>query len=306
TGILTQAGADAGIMALDNPGGQPSEAETEVFSAYASNVIDLMPGLSAMLSVRVDRFSNTGYNQTAFSPKFGLVYQPLLDRVSLFANYMDGFSNLGPVGELTDGIPSVRALDAEHAKQLEFGSKWNLLGERLSATLSYYDIKVDNTALRIDTDATNYHYEQNGELRSKGFEATFTANPVEGLNLIIGYSYNDSELVEGAADFKGKRPESAGPMNLANRWASYRFSQGPLSGFGIGFGGNYAGENKIFHRNLGGTFTLPDYVILNQSLFYDTQDFRITLKLDNAGNTEYYKGWSTINPQGLRALSANF
>ena len=306
TGVLTQAGADVGIMALADPWALSREAEQEIFSAYASDVINLLPELSAMLSVRVDRFSNTGYNQTTFSPKFGLVYQPILDKVSLFANYMDGFSNLGPVTELTDGNPSIKALDAEHAKQFEFGSKLNLLGDRLSATLSYYDIKVDNTALRVDTDATNYHYEQNGELQSKGFEASITANPVVGLNLIFGYSYNDSQLVEGAADFKGKRPESAGPMNLANLWASYRFSQGALSGFGIGFGGNYAGENKIFHRNLGGTFTLDDYVILNQSLFYDTKDFRIGLKLDNAGNTEYYKGWSTINPQNLRSLSANF
>lgn len=306
TGVLTQAGADAGIMALDDPWGRSSEAEQETFSAYASNVTDLMPGLSAMLSVRVDRFSNTGYNQTTFSPKFGLVYQPLLDRISLFANYMDGFSNLGPVTELSNGTPSVRSLEAEHAKQLEFGTKWNLSGDRISATLSYYDIQVANTALRVDTDATNYHYEQNGELQSKGFEASIVANPVVGLNLIFGYSYNDSRLIEGAADFKGKRPESAGPMNLANLWASYRFSQGALSGFGFGFGGNYAGENKIFNRNLGGTFTLDQYVILNQSLFYDTEDFRIALKLDNAGNTAYYKGWSTINPQGLRTLSANF
>jgi len=306
TGVLTQAGADAGIMALANPGAVLSETDQEIFSAYASDVINLLPELSAMLSVRVDRFSNDGYNQTAFSPKFGLVYQPILDRVSLFANYMDGFSNLGPVTELVGGSPVNRALDPEHAKQFEVGTKWNLMGDKLSATLSYYDITVGNTALRVEVDATNYHYEQNGELQSQGFEASITANPVQGLNLILGYSYNDSQLIEGNADFKNKRPESAGPMNLANLWASYRVTQGPLSGFGIGFGGNYAGENKIFNRNLGGTFTLDDYVILNQSLFYDTENFRIALKLDNAGNTEYYKGWSTISPQNLRTLSANF
>ncbi len=306
TGVLTQAGADAGIMALGDPGAQFSEARQEIFSAYGSNVINVLPQLSAMLSVRLDRFSNDGYNQTAISPKFGLVYQPLLDRLSLFANYMDGFSNVGPVTELTNGNPSTRALDPEHAKQFEVGSKLRLFGDKLSASLSYYDIQVENTVLRVDTDANNYRYEQNGELHSKGFEVGITANPVVGLNLVFGYSYNDSELVEGAADFKDNRPESAGPMNLANLWASYTFSEGPLTGFGLGFGGNYAGENKIFNRNLGGTFTLDQYVILNQSIFYDTKDFRLALKLDNAGNTKYYKGWSTISPQNLRSLSANF
>lgn len=306
SGVLTQAGADAGILALGNPGAQINEANQEIFSAYASNVINLLPELSAMASLRVDRFSNDGYNQTAFSPKFGLVYQPILDKVSIFANYMNGFSNVAPVTELTDGNPSVRALEPEQANQFEVGTKLNLFGDKLSATLSYYDITVDNRALRIDTDANNYFYTQNGEQVSKGFEASITANPLEGLNIIFGYSYNDSELVEGAADFKGKRPESAGPMNLANLWASYRFAGGALDGFGLGFGGNYASENMIFNRNLGGAFTLDEYVILNQSVFFDTKDFRITLKLDNIANKEYYKGWSTINPQNLRSLSANF
>src|SRR5690606_30269630 len=61
TGVLTQAGADAGIMALGDPGAQFSEARQEIFSAYGSNVINVLPQLSAMLSVRLDRFSNDGY-----------------------------------------------------------------------------------------------------------------------------------------------------------------------------------------------------------------------------------------------------
>jgi len=305
SGVLTQAGADAGIATLANPGAQFSEAGQEIFSAYASNVISLLPELSAMASLRVDRFSNDGYNQTAFSPKFGLVYQPILNKVSLFANYMNGFSNVAPVTELSNGNTSVRALNPEHANQFEVGTKVNLFNDKLSATLSYYDITVSDMAQRIDTDANNYFYTQDGEQTSKGFEASIIASPVEGLNIIAGYSYNDSKLVEGDASFTGFRPESAGPMNLANVWASYQFTQGALENFGLGFGGNYAGENKIFNRS-NGTFTIDEYTILNASAFYDARDFRITLKLDNIANQDYYKGWSTISPQNLRSLSANF
>ena len=160
--------------------------------------------------------------------------------------------------------------------------------------------------MRIDVDATNYFYTQDGTQESKGFEASFIANPIDGLNIIAGYSYNDSELTEGAADFVGLRPESAGPQNLANLWASYQLTSGTLDGLGFGFGGNYASENKIFNRNLGGTFTIPEYTILNASVFYGTPDFRISLKLDNIANKEYFKGWSTISPQNQRSLLANF
>ena len=303
SGILTQAGTDA---LLANGTINPSKTEQEIFSAYASDVINILPELSAMASLRIDRFSNADHAQTALSPKFGVVYQPILNKVSLFANYMNGFSNVAPVDEVTNGVTTNRALDPEHANQFEAGTKLNLLNGRLSATLSYYDIQVKNRALRVDVDATNYFYTQDGTQESKGFEASFVANPVDGLNIVAGYSYNDSKLTEGAADFVGLRPESAGPQNLANLWASYQLTSGKFEGLGFGFGGNYASENKIFNRNLGGAFTLPEYTVVNASVFYGTPDFRISLKLDNIANKEYFKGWSTISPQNQRSLLANF
>ena len=303
SGVLTQAGTDA---LLANGTINPSKTEQEIFSAYASDVINILPELSAMASLRIDRFSNADHAQTALSPKFGVVYQPILNKVSLFANYMNGFSNVAPVDEVTNGVTTNRALDPEHANQFEAGTKLNLLNGRLSATLSYYDIQVKDRALRVDVDATNYFYTQDGTQESKGFEASFVANPVDGLNIVAGYSYNDSKLTEGAADFVGLRPESAGPQNLANLWASYQLTSGKFEGLGFGFGGNYASENKIFNRNLGGAFTLPEYTVLNASVFYGTPDFRISLKLDNIANKEYFKGWSTISPQNQRSLLANF
>ena len=303
TGILTQAGTDA---LLTNGAINPVKTKEEIFSAYASDIFNITPSLSAMASLRVDRFSNKGninvsgddYNQTALSPKFGIVYQPVLDKVSIFANYMNGFSNVAPI------ITANRTFtfEAEQANQFEVGTKLNLLNNMVSATLSYYDIKVENTVLQVGPE----QYVQGGDRYSRGFEASVTANPVQGLNVIAGYSYNDSKLTTAAEgdDFDQKRPESAGPKNLVNLWASYRFS-GALDGFGLGFGGNHASENKIFNRNVGGAFTLPEYTVINASAFYNVDAFTITLKLDNITDKEYYKGWSTVNPQRPRIFAAN-
>lgn len=314
TGVLTQDGADQGIALSSSPGASYSKSRQEIFSAYASDVVYILPQLSAMASLRVDRFSNDDYSQTAFSPKFGLVYQPILDKLSVFANYMDGFSNVGFQSDRINGQDVVRSFDPEHASQFEVGTKLNLFNGRLNATLSYYDIKVSDMVYSInlpDDDITDnipadIINTQDGEQQSKGFEASIMANPIDGLNIVAGYSYNDSQLLAGSADFVGNRPESAGPQNMANLWASYQFKYGALNGFGLGFGGNYASENKIFNRNLGGEFALDEYTIYNASAFYGTDDFRITLKLDNIANTEYYKGWSTISPQNLRSVSAQF
>ena len=301
TGVLSQAGADAGIALLANPGAQLSETEQKVYSAYVSDVIYLMPELSAMASLRIDHFSNDAHDQTALSPKFGLVYQPILDKVSVFANYMNGFSNVAPRTVEENGTVSTVSFDPEQANQFEFGTKVNLFSNKLAATLSYYDIQVSDIVLTTGANT----YTQGGEQVSRGIEASIVANPIVGLNIIAGYSYNDSKLQRGAADFEGRRPEGAGPENLANLWASYRFQHGGLKGFGLGFGGNYAGENMIFDRNNIGTFTLNDYTVINASVFYETKDFGVTLKLDNISDEEYYAGWSTINPQRPRMFSVN-
>lgn len=306
TGDLTKAGSDA---IIGNAPRNNSKTKQEVYSAYFSDVINILPNLSAMVSLRADRFMNAkndGYNQTAFSPKFGIVYQPILDKVSIFANYMNGFSNVAPAADVNGSVTTLRTFDPEHANQFEAGTKLNLFNEKLYATLSYYDIRVTDQVYSIRPNATDVTYYQNGAQENKGIEAEFVANPVNGLNIIAGYSYNESILTEGDLDFLARRPESAGPQHLANLWTSYKFTKGVLRGFGLGFGGNYLSDNKIMNRWTSGTFTIPAYTVLNSSLFYNTEKFNITLKLNNIANKEIYDGWSTVHPKDPRTIAASF
>lgn len=305
TGDLTKAGTEAIIGDERNN----NKTKQEVYSAYFSNVINFTPALSAMVSLRADRFMNAkndGYNQTAFSPKFGLVYQPILDKVSIFANYMNGFSNVAPVESINGSISTLHSFGPEQANQIEFGTKLNIFNDKLYATLNYYDIKVTDQVYSIRPNATDVTFYQNGGQHNKGFEAEFIANPINGLNIILGYSYNDATLTEGDPDFVGFRPESAGAYNLANLWASYKFTDGILRGFGVGFGGNYVGDNKIMNRATAGTFTISEYTVINGSLFYNANKFNITLKLNNITNEETYDGWSTIHPRDPRTFAASF
>lgn len=300
SGILSTAAVDG---LLENTPRNNRTTKEDIYSAYVSNVLNITPALSAMASLRIDQFENDSNSQTALSPKFGVVYQPIIDRVSIFANYMDGFSNVAPSETIDQSTGETRRItfDPEHATQFELGTKLNFFKDKLFATLSYYDIQVENIVLGSGLEVT-----QDGTQFSRGFEARITASPFEGLNLVAGFSHNDSEVTEAAAndDFLGKRPESAGPENLANLWASYRFSDGLAEGFGIGFGGNYASENMIFNRNTAGTFTLPSYTVLNAAVFYDVDKFSINLKLNNLTNEDYFNGWSTINPQAPRNFAA--
>jgi iron complex outermembrane receptor protein len=311
TGNLTKVGSDA---IVGNAPRYNNKTKQEVYSAYFSDVINFTPALSAMVSLRADRFINSGdvssdddnYNQTSLSPKFGLVYQPIIDKVSIFANYMNGFSNVAPGENVNGTVRTPVTFDPEHANQIEFGTKLNIFKDKIYATLSYYDIKVSNMVYSVRPNATDVTNFQDGAQHNKGFEAEFVANPVTGLNIILGYSYNDATLTKGDADFVGFRPESAGAYNLANLWASYKFTNGLLRGFGVGFGGNYVGDNKIMNRAVSGTFTIPEYTVINSSLFYNTEKFGITLKLNNITNEEIYDGWSTVHPKDPRTFAASF
>ncbi|GAA5028980.1 TonB-dependent receptor [Marivirga lumbricoides] len=315
TGILTSAGTNA-LLEDDYSG--INEASNEVISAYISDVINITPALSVMASLRLDRFGGKPsiYAQEeidlqyALSPKFGLVYQVLEEKLSVFGNYMNGFTNVPPqqVTDVDGSNPRIKTFDPENANQYEGGIKSNFLNNRISATASYYHITVAN---RLMTDPENINNSiQGGEVVSQGYELSLAANPVNGLNIIAGYSYNDSEVTKDfeASGYLGLRPEEAGPAELINFWASYTIPTGSLRGLGIGFGGNSASEYKTLNRAGTGTFILPAYQVFNASLSYSTFQYDLIFKVNNLSNEKYFSGWSTITPQNLRnvSLSLNF
>jgi len=311
TGVLTQAGTDA---LLTGSFAGNTEATQEVMSAYVSDVLNITNKLSVMASLRLDYFDGKASQwdaeetkgQVAVSPKFGAVYQIIENKVSLFGNYMNGFQNVAPttVADLDGSNPRTKEFDPEQANQFEVGLKTSLYKDIVSASISYYDIRVKD---RVITDPNNINNSiQGGEVQSKGVEVSIVANPIKGLNVIAGFSHNDAEVTkESPGDgYLGLRPEEAGPETLVNLWANYTITNGQLRGFGIGFGGNYASEYKTLNRATTGTFALPDYTVLNSAVSYDNDKFNVSLKLNNMLNEKYYSGWSTVTPQRLRSITA--
>lgn len=284
----------------------------QIYSAYVSDVVNILPNLSAMLSLRLDHFTGnpTAYATekseptTTLSPKLGLVYQPIKDKVSVFANYMNGFQNVEPqLVQFTDQTGNVtgqevRYFTPEQANQWEVGTKASLIKDKLSVTASYYDIKVKNKLMGTGPDLS-----QGGEVESKGFEISVVGSPIEGLNVIAGFSSNDSKVVAGDDTYVGYRPEEAGPRNIFNFWTNYKIQQGVLRNVGIGFGANSASELYTLNRAGVGTFAIPSYAVFNAALSYNAEKYSVIMKLDNIANKKYFTGWSTVTPQRLRTLS---
>jgi iron complex outermembrane recepter protein len=277
-------------------------ADQETWSAYASDVVNFTDRLSAMLSLRVDKFSRKkvigadGFNQTSLSPKLGLVYQVVKDKVSLFGNYMNGFQNNAPVQQ-PDG--SVLVLKPLYAVQYEGGVKAELIDKKLGITASYYDILIDN-ATRTEANFTV----QDGKQRSKGIDIELIGNPVAGLSIVAGYAYNDNRIVKSSNPAIEGNKATASPENVFNFWSTYTF-QNTLKGFGLGFGANYADKNFFTGDN---TFYMPSYTVYNATVFYDQTKWRLGLKLNNLTDKKYWDiGGNSQTPRNVMAsLSFKF
>lgn len=285
------------------------KSNTNTYSAFAFDALNLTDKFIVLAGLRVDRFFNkgiysattntttSGYAQTAFSPKFGIIYQVVKDQVSIFGNYQNGFTN--KTGVDYEG----KNFKPEQANQLEGGVKLDAFGGKLSGTFSYYAIKVKDI-VRPYAPIPNQNI-QDGTQISKGFEAEIVANPINGLNIIAGYAYNDSKYEKIDADdasggLNGLRPETAGPAHLVNLYISYRIPFGLAEGLGVSIGGNYASRNYLVNSVTSGKIYAPAYSVINSSVFYDFKKFRITCSANNIGNEKYWTGYSTFNSQTPR------
>ncbi|QNK64069.1 TonB-dependent receptor [Pedobacter sp. PAMC26386] len=290
---LTRTSVDKLLSAIPY---QKTIATQSTYSAYFSDVLNITDRLTTMFSLRVDHFVNNGnkdinkdiisgkFHQTALSPKLGLVYQLIPKQVSLFGNYMNGFSNSDPVSQ-PDG--SLSSFKPSQANQWEGGVKLDLFDGKLNSTLSYYHINVSDVIHNDFTPGRSEYKVQSGNQLSKGFEAEVIANPFRGFNLIAGYAHNDIATSNTDPDSDGLRQWS-GPAETANLWLSYHFLDTKLKGLGLGIGGNYNGKAYITQSRSLGEFYIPSYTVLNAVLSYDKPVYRISLKMDNLTNKLYW------------------
>lgn len=301
--------------------------DQNTYSAYIANVFTPVSGLNIMAAVRYESNDFKGgyvwmkdnllpaYNQSALSPKFGIVYEIIKDKFSVFGNYQNSFKSNGYYISDNKGTSSLS--DPERANQFEGGFKGSLFKGKVNATLSYYNIDVKNTILPttepvLDGSGTaipfSFVQDQAGKLTSKGVELEVNAYLLKGLSLVGGVSYNDSKYIKSAPETQGRRPGTAGSPWLASLYASYQILDGNLKGLGFGIGGNYANDHREINNNIldsnnnvigESIFILPKYLVLNASAFYDTKKFRIGVKVDNFTNQHYWVGFTTANPQQL-------
>lgn len=269
---------------------------TNSYGLYVSDVLNITDRLLLMASLRANRFVEVAddYQQTSLSPKIGLSYQIIPDVLSVYGNYNNGYRNIGSKDSL------MHLLKPEYANQWEGGLKFDVFHNRLTGTVSVYDIKVKNIARQVTGED---YYIQDNTQKSRGVDLDLLATPTTGLNIAMGYGYNDIRYTEDKSNvgFLNNLVESS-PYHCGNIWGSYQITSGGYKGLGIGLGGN--GQSRSYIDNLN-TITLDGFFVYGASVFYNALKFRITAKVDNIANKKYYTYNSWMFPGQPRMLSFN-
>mgnify|MGYP001799987478 CR=1 FL=1 len=215
----------------------------------------------------------------AFSPRLGLVYQPI-EEISLFASYSRSFSP-NPASSFSTDF-----LDPEEGEQYEVGVKAELLDGRLSANLAYFDINLQNVST---PDPNNPLFSVAiGEERSQGVELDVAGEILPGWNIIANYAYIDARITEDNSGLEGNRRFNV-PKHNVNLWTTYDIQDGPLEGLGFGLGVNYVGERFGDNAN---SFMLDDYFLTNAAISYKRDNWQAGLNIRNLFDINYIESTS--------------
>ena len=320
---------------------QLATTDTQRFGVYAQDLISITDYVKVLAGLRwswqesevttskevigkvngVDTITTTLENATAttgtktlnraYSPKAGLVIQPNKD-LSLFASYSNSFTpNSGTTVDLQPLDPSI-------IDQFEVGIKKDFWKGILSTNVTAYQISNNNLAQTVlfAADGVTPNVNTNlkelvGGTKGKGIEIDVTAKPTLGLNIIAGYSFNETKISKSSGtsgslvvgDILARTPK-----HTANLSFFYKLPSGKLKGLTFGAIGNYIGdrtggwndryvwtENKPVTTPKTYTVTIEDrdiplegYTTIDVSAGYEWKKFSILCKLSNVTNELNY------------------
>lgn len=225
--------------------------------------------------------TNDWQQDEAFSPRIGIVYQPI-EPLSLYTSFSRSFApNFGTTVEGD-------ILEPERGTQYEVGIRGEFLDDRLTTNLAAYYLTKSNVAA---TDPDNPDFSiATGKQRSQGIELDVIGEILPGWNIIASYAYTDAEVTEDeGSPLEGNRLAGV-PENAASLWSTYEIQRGDLQGLAFGLGLFFVGERQ---GDLDNSFRVPSYVRTDASLFYRRDNWRAGINLRNLFDIDYIEATDT-------------
>lgn len=306
--------------------GPASSSVTEAAGVYAFDSISLTDRLILNLGLRWDSYAAEGVNvtttQTAgvftttattvvprrnwdfVNSQIGLVYKPT-EHTSVYASYATASTpptisggDQNTAGGTGAGNLAATVLDPEDTVSYEIGAKASLFRDRLSLSAAAFHLTRSNAAIQVDLGV----FEQAGEVQVRGLELSAAGNLTDRWQVFGGYTFMDSELVQGPVILVGTppvatpNPANGGPLantprHSASLFTTYRL----LPNLSVGGGAyhvskSFGGRGPTGDGAGGGNNGVyaPAYTRIDLFASYDlTESASLQLNVQNAGDEDY-------------------
>lgn len=286
---------------------QDDRTKIENYAAFLNIDYDLTSSFNIGFGLRYDYESSEQINNLngelretdagVWLPKFTATYKPS-DAATFYATISRGYH----AGGTNSPLAPEPVYDPEFLWNYEIGVKGTAADQRLGYELALYymDWKDQQLQATLDAGANIGFIDNAGQSEIYGVEASVFAEPIDGLTLNAGVTWQHTEFLEYVDPFNapllGLNPDLAGnrlintPEIAASGSAQYIH---PLGGTGLDMrlraDMRYTGDQAIDVTNIG---IIDPYTIVNLYAGVQSDVFELGVFADNVFDEEYLVGGS--------------
>lgn len=249
--------------------------------------------LGQPVMVPIDRVDNI------LSGRASLIFKPI-ENGSIYAAYG---TSANPSLEGLLYVPADVRVGPERTRTFEFGTKWDLFGNKLLLTGAWF--RIDKTNARTPGLEAG-EITLDGDQRVQGIEISATGNITRNWQIFSGYTLQDSEIISSRTAptivnnvpvFELGKELINTPRNSFNIWSTYAWDR-----LFIGGGPRFVGRR--FGNNIN-TRSVDSYTVVDALVSYKlSRNIDLRLNVNNIGDKYYIDriGGGHIVPGAGRAV----
>jgi catecholate siderophore receptor len=291
-----------------------NDLDLTTISAYLMDTITVNEDWEVFAGVRFDQFDYElwaaertnrdgsvtpetvyAYDDSFINGHFGVVFSPW-ENGNIYASWStssninggeaDAATSCGYGGLCSDTDGNYKA-DPEQSTNLEIGTKWNLMDEKLLASAAIFQITKDDVIEgNIDSYATGGNF-NTGKNRVEGIELGLSGNITDKLSAQIGVAIMDSETLKSYDSANEGKPKANFADESANLQVRYQLDSAFAVGGVITYSSEiYGGQPDAAARE---SIELPSYSVVDLFASYKINDnLDVRANLNNVADKQYY------------------